>query len=86
MLNVIIFLGSPGSGKGTQAAKLSNAFNYKHISIGDMLRNNVERKTELGLKASGFIDSGALVPDDLIIQVVGKFLKILHLVMIVKSY
>ena len=73
MLNVIIFLGSPGSGKGTQAAKLSNAFNYKHISIGDMLRNNVERKTELGLKASGFIDSGALVPDDLIIQVVGKF-------------
>ena len=73
MLNVIIFLGSPGSGKGTQAAKLSSAFDYKHISIGDMLRDNVERKTDLGLKTSEFIDSGELVPDDLIIQVVGKF-------------
>ncbi|MEC7880416.1 MAG: adenylate kinase [Chloroflexota bacterium] len=73
MQNVIIFLGSPGSGKGTQASKLSNSFDYKHISIGDMLRDNVEKQTDLGLKASEFIDSGTLVPDDLIIQVVGKF-------------
>ena len=44
MVSVIIFLGSPGSGKGTQASKLSDIFGYEHISIGDMLRKNVEEK------------------------------------------
>ncbi len=73
MVSVIIFLGSPGSGKGTQASKLSDVFGYEHISIGDMLRKNVEEKSDLGLKASEFIDSGRLVPDELIIEVVSSF-------------
>ncbi len=64
----IILLGPPGSGKGTQAAKLRERYAIAHISTGDILRENVKANTELGLKAKGFMDSGALVPDDLIVS------------------
>ena len=75
MLDVIIFLGSPGSGKGTQALKLSKQFGFKHISIGDVLRSNVEDRTDLGLSAKKFMQNGDLVPDDVIIGMVESSFK-----------
>jgi len=63
----LILLGAPGSGKGTQAKLLAERFRWLHLSTGDMLREAVSTATELGKKAKGFMDSGALVPDELVI-------------------
>lgn len=63
----MILVGPPGAGKGTQAAKLVAIYNIPHISTGDMLRAAVKGGTELGKKADGYMKSGALVPDDLVI-------------------
>lgn len=68
MKNKIILLGPPGSGKGTQGEKLSEKYGYVRMSTGDMLRDAVRRETDLGLKAKSFMDKGALVPNDLIIN------------------
>jgi adenylate kinase len=68
----LIILGAPGVGKGTQAENLQNAFDWVHISTGDMLRNNVREGTELGKKAKTYMEKGDLVPDDLIVQMVGE--------------
>lgn len=59
----IIFIGAPGSGKGTQAAMLSQALSVRHISSGDLFRRAFEEKTQLGLQAQKYIDLGELVPD-----------------------
>jgi len=64
----IILLGPPGSGKGTQGEKLSEEFGYVRLSTGDMLRDAVRKETDLGLKAKSYMDSGGLVPNDLIIN------------------
>jgi adenylate kinase len=64
----IILIGAPGAGKGTQAAAIKNKLKIAHISTGDILRENVKRGTELGLSAKSFMDSGKLVPDELIID------------------
>lgn len=64
----IVLLGAPGAGKGTQAARLVEKCGLCHISTGDILRAAVKDKTELGVKAKGFMDAGELVPDDLIID------------------
>ncbi|MDF2502590.1 MULTISPECIES: adenylate kinase [Clostridium] len=66
----IVLLGPPGAGKGTQAKQISNRYNILHISTGDMFRKNISEKTELGLKAQGYIDKGMLVPDELTIDIV----------------
>lgn len=66
----LIFLGPPGAGKGTQAQALAGAENIPHISTGDILRNAVSEKTELGQKAQSFMDKGELVPDHLILEMV----------------
>ena len=66
MINLILF-GPPGSGKGTQAAKLVEKFNLLHISTGDLFRYEIGNKTELGLKAKSYIDQGDLVPDEVTI-------------------
>ena len=71
-LEVIIFLGPPGSGKGTQAKLLSNKLNFQHISVGDLLRENISNNTKLGKLATTYVDSGELVPDDLIIELVNS--------------
>lgn len=64
MVNLILF-GPPGSGKGTQAAKLVEKYNLLHISTGDLFRYEIKNKTELGLKAKSIIDKGELVPDEI---------------------
>lgn len=63
-----VLLGAPGSGKGTQAEDIRHFFGCAHISTGDMLRAHLKASTPLGIKAKGFMDSGALVPDGLIIE------------------
>ncbi len=67
---VVLLMGPPGAGKGTQAARLSRSRNLKQLSTGDILRSNVAEGTDLGRKARGFMDAGELVPDDLIIGMV----------------
>lgn len=64
----IILLGPPGCGKGTQAEVICKNFNIPHISTGDILRNNVKRGTEIGMAAKEYMDSGRLVPDNIIIS------------------
>ncbi|HLD76140.1 MAG TPA: adenylate kinase [Candidatus Norongarragalinales archaeon] len=65
-----ILLGPPGSGKGTQAARLSKALNVPHIATGDLLRDEVARQTPLGRKARTFMDKGQLVPDALVVEMI----------------
>jgi len=71
----LIILGAPGVGKGTQAVRLTKTFGWKHISTGDMLREAKAQKTVLGEKAYTYMVKGELVPDDLIVEMVGDRLK-----------
>lgn len=64
----LILLGAPGSGKGTQAEMIREKYSVAHISTGDILRSNIAEGTELGRRAREFTDSGRLVPDGLIIE------------------
>lgn len=66
----IILLGAPGAGKGTQAAMIAEEFKVPHISTGDILRRNMKEGTPLGLKAKVFVESGGLVPDEVVIGLV----------------
>ncbi len=68
MPTVFILLGPPGAGKGTQAVRLSAALALPHVSTGDLFRENLGKGTELGIKAKGFMESGRLVPDDVVID------------------
>lgn len=63
---VLILLGAPGSGKGTQAVQLSKELNLPHISTGDLFRQNLKDNTELGKKAKSYMDAGKLVPDEIV--------------------
>lgn len=65
-----LFLGPPGSGKGTHATRLSREFGIPHVSTGDMLRKHVSQQTELGRRAAELMESGALVPDALVLEMV----------------
>ncbi len=67
----VILLGPPGAGKGTQAARLADVASIPHISTGDILRANVREGTELGQEAKRYMDAGDLVPDDVIIGMIG---------------
>lgn len=67
----IILLGPPGAGKGTQAVHIAKTASIPHISTGDILRANVKAGTELGTEAKRYMDAGDLVPDDVIVGMVG---------------
>ncbi|MFQ5431597.1 MAG: adenylate kinase [Nitrospinota bacterium] len=66
----MILLGPPGAGKGTQAKKITEKHGIPQISTGDILRQAVKDKTEMGVKAKGFMDKGELVPDEVVIGII----------------
>lgn len=74
MLNIVIF-GAPGSGKGTQSAKLIDKYGLYHISTGEVLRDHIKRGTELGKIADSYISKGQLIPDELMIQILDDVLE-----------
>ena len=65
---VVILLGPPGSGKGTQAVRLTKELGIPHISTGDLFRENISKNTELGQRAKSYMDAGKLVPDELVLD------------------
>ena len=67
---IVILFGPPGAGKGTQAERLTARYGFEHLSSGDVLRAERKSGTELGKKVTGYMDSGALVPDEIIIEVI----------------
>lgn len=71
----LVLLGPPGSGKGTQAARLAELLGVPRISTGDILRRNVAEGTELGKKAKAYMESGKLVPDELVIAMTERRLR-----------
>jgi len=74
MINIVLF-GPPGSGKGTQAEKMAKKYNLLHISTGDIFRNAIKNKTELGLKAKSFTKKGNLVPDEITIGLMNEVIE-----------
>lgn len=74
MLNIVLF-GPPGAGKGTQADKLKDQYHLVHLSTGDILRNEIQKESELGMMAKDFMDKGELVPDEVVIDMIENCLK-----------
>jgi len=74
MFNLILF-GPPGSGKGTQSEKLVEKFGFIHLSTGNLLRQEINEQTALGLQAKNFMDKGQLVPDEVVIGMIDTCLE-----------
>ncbi len=70
----LVFLGAPGSGKGTQAALLVKRFDLGYVSTGDVFRQAVLDQTALGLQAKGYLDAGLLVPDEIVLGMIDQVL------------
>lgn len=70
MSTVVVLLGPPGSGKGTQAKRLVEVLGTPHVSSGDLFRHHLSRETELGLLAKSYMEQGGLVPDDVTVKMV----------------
>ncbi|MBR2387325.1 MAG: adenylate kinase [Clostridia bacterium] len=70
----LILMGAPGAGKGTQSANISAKWNIPAVSTGDLLRGAIKDGTELGMKAKSFMDSGNLVPDELVINIIKEYI------------
>jgi adenylate kinase len=68
----LILLGAPGSGKGTQAARLVKDFNYSHVSTGDLLRKEIHEGSELGKRVQAIMDAGNLVDDQTVLELLSK--------------
>lgn len=73
MFNLILF-GPPGSGKGTQSENIIAAYGLQHLSTGNLLRSEITNQTPLGLEAKRLMDQGQLVPDEVVIGMVGNFI------------
>lgn len=73
MFNIVIF-GAPGSGKGTQSERIAKKYGLHHISTGEVLRQEIADKSELGLIAQEYISNGYLVPDDLVINMLADMI------------
>ncbi|MBD5358537.1 MAG: adenylate kinase [Bacteroides sp.] len=74
MLNLVLF-GAPGSGKGTQSAKIIDNYGLHHISTGEVLREHIKNETDLGKTAQKYISEGQLIPDDLMISILDDVLE-----------
>lgn len=70
-MNLILF-GAPGAGKGTQAELIQKEYNLPHLSTGNIFRAAIKNETPVGLKAKSFIDAGALVPDEVVVEIVAE--------------
>ena len=66
----LVLLGPPGAGKGTQAVRLAKEYSIPQISTGDILRKAVKEKTDMGVKAKGYMNSGNLVPDEIVVGII----------------
>ncbi len=73
--HILVLLGPPGSGKGTQAELLAQKMGFVHYSTGEVFREEMRKKTPLGMKVAEFVSRGDLVPDEVVIAVVEKFVK-----------
>ena len=73
-MNLIIF-GPPGAGKGTQSAFIAKKYNLFQLSTGDILREQIKAKTELGAKISPMINAGSFVPDEIVSELIEKVIK-----------
>lgn len=73
MLNIVIF-GAPGSGKGTQSEKIVEKYGLKHLSTGDILREEIKSNTDLGKLADSYMSKGQLVPDELVIDILDNLI------------
>ncbi|MBI1861320.1 MAG: nucleoside monophosphate kinase [Deltaproteobacteria bacterium] len=73
-MRITVFLGAPGSGKGTQAKRLAETGQFQHFSTGDMLRGAITRKEPVGISANQFISKGELVPDGVMIELISEAL------------
>lgn len=71
----VILIGAPGSGKGTQSRYLIDTHGFLQLSTGDLLRSAIAQKTSVGLEAKGLMDQGKLVPDDVMIKLVGDYVE-----------
>lgn len=72
-MNLVIF-GAPGCGKGTQSERLIDKYGFYHISTGELLRENIARKTPLGVTAEKYISQGHLIPDELMLSIIDELL------------
>lgn len=72
---ILILLGPPGSGKGTQAKLLTSEHHWPQLSTGDMLRSAIAKGTKVGLEAKAFMDQGKLVPDEVVIKLIEERIK-----------
>ena len=72
-MNIVIF-GPPGAGKGTQSKFIANQFNLHQLSTGELLRNEIKNKTELGSQISSLINAGELVSDDVVSNLIKRFI------------
>ena len=71
----IILLGAPGAGKGTQAARLKRKHHFDHLATGDMLRSEVAQNSEIGVRVKSVMESGQLVSDDLILEMIERYVR-----------
>lgn len=71
----IVLLGPPGSGKGTQAELLAEKMGFVHYSTGEVFREHIKRRSPIGVKVEGYVVSGKLVPDEIVLEVVEEFLR-----------